>query len=267
MNRIIPSEYGIECDVSKFLSDLLAYEIPTLNFERWIQTVQLWNNRYSSVNDTWTINKAVSILSANALDDAIVSLDIGTNQMCAAQSLILNEGQHCYTSAGHGAMGCSIPTAIGAVFANKNKVADCYIGDGALHMNIQELLMLRRNELPVHIILNNNMCLGMIRDFQTKAFSSRFVGTIDILQKINYEDIARTYKLKYCKVEDVKALENAVEMIRDHEPCFIELIFPEESDTNPQLGSDMFSQLPMLSEEERVLMEQEAMLCGNTISW
>lgn len=267
LGRVISTEIKINSTIEKLLSNLLNRNIPQLHFEKWIHTLHLWDNRFPSVTDDWTINKAVYELTTNAKKDAIVSLDIGINQMCSAQAMRLNGKQHCYTSAGHGAMGCALPTAIGAAFANKAKVVDCYVGDGALHMNIQELLMLAKNNLPVHVILNNNKCLGMIRDFQTKAFDSRFVATVDELQDVNYKDIAKAYKLNYYKVESTDGINTAIDMINKPEPCFIELVFSEETDTNPKLGIDMFNQLPLLSVVEIKQMEQEALICGNTISW
>lgn len=265
LGRVIPTEKKVESSVESFLEALLDADIPALDFRNWIETIQLWDKRYPSVGLGWSINRAVYELTSRALEDAVISLDIGINQMCAAQSMNLNGFRHCYTSAGHGAMGCSLPIAIGAVYAGKGKAADCFVGDGALHMNIQELLMLAKNNLPVHVILNNNHCLGMIRDFQTKAFESRFAATVDELQEVDYENIAKAYKLKYCKISSLQELDTAVGMIRSKEPCFIELVFPEDSDTNPKLGTDMFNQFPRLSENEVGQIEKEAMDCGNII--
>lgn len=267
LGRVVNENISLKCTVKHFLSKLFDYGISKLSYEKWMRVLQSWSVRYPSVTDDWTINKAVYELTNKARNNSIVCLDIGINQMCAAQAMVLNGKQNCYTSAGHGAMGCALPMAIGAVYADRTKIVNCFIGDGALHMNIQELLMLAKNHLPVHIILNNNQCLGMIRDFQTKAFASRFVGTVDELQDIDYGEIARAYKLNYCKVKSMDDIMAAIRMIHEPKPCFIELIFSEETDTMPKLGADMFNQLPLLSECEKKQMEQEALLCGNIISW
>jgi len=187
--------------------------------------------------------------------------------MCIAQSIELNGKQRCYTSAGHGAMGCSIPLAIGSVYASRDKVANCFVGDGALHMNIQELLMIAKYRLPVHVILNNNNCLGMIRDFQTKAFSSRFAATVDLLENIDYRKIADAYNLPYYRVTDESELQKVTEILTAKEPCFVELQFKNDADTNPKLGMDMFKQLPLLSDDEIKQMEEEVLGCGSIISW
>lgn len=267
LGRIIHNERTIEVDCQTFFEGLMSSDLPHLDAAPWIDTIQRWNERYPSNDGCWSINKAVDIISRHSEKDAIFTLDIGINQMSIAQSIELNGEQHCYTSAGHGAMGCSLPMAIGAVFANREKVANCFVGDGALHMNIQELLMLWKYNLPVHVILNNNNCLGMIRDFQTKAFASRFVGTVDLLQYIDYAKLADAYHLAYYKIENENELEVCFEALKAKQPCFIELKYQEEVDTNPKLGADMFMQLPLLSDDQITLMEKEALQCGNTISW
>lgn len=267
LRRVFLEEYGVEGDASVFLQSLLASELPHLNFSKWIDTIQKWKERYPSAEEKWTINDSSFFLSKSVPDNSIFCLDVGINQMGVAQSIVLNEKQRCFTSAGHGAMGCSIPMAIGAAFADTQKEIYCFVGDGALHMNIQELLMLSKYRLPIHVILNNNKCLGMIRDYQTKAFNSRFVGTIDFLQEIDYREIAKAYKLDYCRASSREELHLIKDMLLSHSPCFVELSFSEETDTNPRLGADMFNQIPTLSDEEIFRMEKEALSCGNTRSW
>ena len=153
LGRVVPAEIKIERDLNDFFDQLFDRNLPKLNFENWNKTVVAWKKRYSSLGEDWSINRAVRIISNEADENAVFTLDIGINQMCAAQAIVLKESQKCYTSAGHGAMGCSVPLAIGAVYADKNKIANCFVGDGALHMNIQELLMIGKNRLPIHVIL------------------------------------------------------------------------------------------------------------------
>lgn len=269
LRRIIKDEVTILTHVDDFLTKILHQSIETIDREAWINLLKNWSSRYPSVDmsNKWNINNAVAMLTKNSSKDSIVSIDVGINQMCVAQAANLNGQKNCYTSAGHGAMGCALPIAIGASYANKNKLVDCYLGDGALHMNIQELLMLSRDKLPVHVILNNNQCLGMIRDFQTKAFDSNFFATVSEFNNIDYEKIAKAYNLNYLIVNSMSELGKAVEMINANEPCFVELRFDENVDTNPKLGSDLFKQLPLISDEEIEIMEKEVLTCGNTISW
>lgn len=264
LGRIINNEIKVHSNLDGFLKKLLQKRLKPIECKIWCEMVNEWKQRYSSIGDDWSINKVVYELTSSMCNDSTITIDIGINQMCAAQSMVIKENQRCITSAGHGAMGCSLPLAIGAAYASA-KMINCFVGDGALHMNIQELLVLSRDKLPVHVILNNNQCLGMIRDFQTKAFNSRFAATINEFKYIDYEQIAKAYKLKYCKVESLKEMDKVRSFIRCKEPCFIELCFTEESDTNPQLGVDMFNQIPCLTEQDIKIIEEEILKCEDII--
>ena len=98
----------------------------------------------------------------------------------------------------------------------------------------------------------------MIRDFQTKAFASRFAATVDLLQEVDYKKIADAYNLTYYKVTNELELLEITKVLKLKESCFIELQFRNEVNTNPELGLDMFKQNPLLSDEEIKLMEEEA---------
>ena len=62
-------------------------------------------------------------------------------------------------------MGYALPAAIGAYYATGKPVA-CICGDGAFQMNIQELQWVKRENIPVKMIVMNNEALGMIRHLQ-----------------------------------------------------------------------------------------------------
>lgn len=79
--------------------------------------------------------------------------------MWCAQSLELNENQLFLTSGGMGAMGYSLPAAIGASITMNNAPIVALAGDGGFQINIQELQTIRRNNLPIKILILNNHCL------------------------------------------------------------------------------------------------------------
>ena len=259
LGRVFESELSILSDIKCFLDKLLEGDIPKLTFPKWFETVNNWKRRYPSLTDKWSVNRAVYELTRDFDRKAVFTLDIGINQMCAAQTLYLHDDQNCYTSAGHGAMGCSLPLAIGAAYANMEKTVTCFVGDGAFLMNIQEMLVLSRDHLPVHVVLNNNSCLGMIRDYQTKVFDSKFTATVEEFCNINYEKIAESYGIKYYRVDSDGDMENAKKVLLSKEPCLVELVYCQEENTNPMIGRDMFHQLPLLSEEEENAILQEAL--------
>ena len=91
--------------------------------------------------------------------------------------------------------------------------------------------------------------------------------TVDLLEEIDYRKIADAYNLPFYRVTDESELQKIMEILTAKEPCFVELQFKNEADTSPKLGMDMFKQLPLLSDDEIKQMEEEALECGNIISW
>nr|WP_246599849.1 thiamine pyrophosphate-dependent enzyme [Gordonibacter massiliensis (ex Traore et al. 2017)] len=110
-------------------------------------------------------------------EGAVVTTDVGQNQVWVAQSFVVKGGQRVIFSSGHGAMGYSIPAAIGAYYATGRPVL-CITGDGGMQMNIQELAYIARENLPITICVLNNHALGMIRHFQEMYFDSKFYETV-----------------------------------------------------------------------------------------
>jgi acetolactate synthase-1/2/3 large subunit len=97
--------------------------------------------------------------------------------MWAAQALEFKEFDRFLTSGGMGAMGFSIPAAIGAAIACPHKPVVVIVGDGSFQMNIQELQYISHNQLNIKILVINNECLGMIRQFQDSYMDGRYYGT------------------------------------------------------------------------------------------
>lgn len=268
LGRVLKQELTVNADVQAFLQELLNAGLPCLDAKQWRTVIAMWKSRYPSVPDDgmWCANSAVNAITKNALENTVLTADVGINQMCTAQAAFIGETQRLYTSAGHGAMGCSLPTAIGAAYSHGRSPVICFVGDGGLHMNIQELLMLKKNNLNVHVVLLNNQCLGMIRDFQTKAFDSKFEATVKEFQAVNYSDVAKAYQLDYFCISSMTELQEAYPLLNAPEACLIELRMPEDMDTIPKLGRDMFTQIPMLDNQALEQIEQEAFTCENIIS-
>jgi acetolactate synthase-1/2/3 large subunit len=62
-------------------------------------------------------------------------------------------------------MGFGLPAAIGAQIARPEDTVLTVSGDGSIMMNIQELATIRRNHLPVKILILDNQRLGMVRQW------------------------------------------------------------------------------------------------------
>ncbi len=109
--------------------------------------------------------------------EAIVTTEVGQNQMWAAQFFKFDRPKTFITSGGLGTMGFGFPAAIGAQLAHPNKLVIDIAGDGSIQMNIQELATAVLNKLPVKVAILNNRYLGMVRQWQELFFGERYSHT------------------------------------------------------------------------------------------
>jgi acetolactate synthase-1/2/3 large subunit len=177
----------------------------------WIKFTMFLKEKYSQKNDIdrFLQNKApyeaVEQIGLMADNDTIFTVDIGQNQMWAAQNLQLKAGQMFFTSGGLAPMGYSLHSAIGAAFAFPEKKIICIIGDGGFHIALQALLIISQYKLNIMIFVLNNHALGMITQFQALYFESNMAGTTNEggyeVPDIQY--LAKACRLEYERVDDV----------------------------------------------------------------
>ncbi|MBI5886311.1 MAG: biosynthetic-type acetolactate synthase large subunit [Deltaproteobacteria bacterium] len=108
---------------------------------------------------------------------AIVTTEVGQNQMWAAQFFKYDRPRTFITSGGLGTMGFGFPAAIGAQVACPNATVIGIAGDGSLQMNIQELATAVQYKLPIKIAILNNQVLGMVRQWQEFFYDKRYSHT------------------------------------------------------------------------------------------
>jgi acetolactate synthase-1/2/3 large subunit len=141
-------------------------------------------------------------LSRRSHDAAVFVADVGQHQMWAAQSLELDIDQRFMTSGGMGSMGFGLPAAIGAVLSASGRPVVLIAGDGGFQCNIQELQTVVRLNLPIKIIVINNQCHGMVRQFQQSYFEGRYPGTYWGYSAPDFARIANAYGLFGLTVDD-----------------------------------------------------------------
>lgn len=110
--------------------------------------------------------------------DAIITTEVGQNQMWAAQFFIHKDPKKFISSGGLGTMGYGFPAAIGAKMGRPECEVIDIAGDGSFLMNSQELATAVVNDIPVKIAIMNNGCLGMVRQWQELFFGKRYSATI-----------------------------------------------------------------------------------------
>lgn len=110
--------------------------------------------------------------------NAIITTEVGQNQMWAAQFYKFNHPRHFVTSGGLGTMGFGLPAAIGAQMAFRDKTVIDIAGDGSIQMNIQELATAKQYKCPVKVVILNNGYLGMVRQWQELFYNKRYASTL-----------------------------------------------------------------------------------------
>ncbi len=109
--------------------------------------------------------------------EAIITTEVGQNQMWAAQYYHFDRPNCFITSGGLGCMGFGLPAAIGAQMACPDKLVVDIAGDGSIQMNIQELATAVQYGLPIKVVILNNGYLGMVRQWQELFYDKCYAGT------------------------------------------------------------------------------------------
>ena len=142
--------------------------------EDWKKTHPLTYNQNSHIIKPQFVVEKIYELSKG---DAIITTEVGQNQMWTAQFYHFTEPRTLITSGGLGTMGYGFPAAIGAQVARPDKLVIDIAGDGSIQMNIQELITAVCNELPVKVAILNNGYLGMVRQWQELFYNKNYCQT------------------------------------------------------------------------------------------
>jgi acetolactate synthase-1/2/3 large subunit len=142
-------------------------------------------------------------------EESIVVSDCGAN-LCWVYQSYLPDTTFLFTAGGNSPMGYSLPAAIGAQLLNPMKKVYCFIGDGGMQMNIQELQTIVAYKLPITIFIQNNFGYGIIKQFQDAYFSGRHFATGEGYSVPNFEKVAAAYEVPYRAVNTLEGLRNLV---------------------------------------------------------
>jgi acetolactate synthase-1/2/3 large subunit len=165
--------------LNELIADAQMQEMASQRQE-WLGRVAEWKTSQPlSYRQGATIKPQYVVEQVHALTrgEAIITTEVGQNQMWAAQFYRFNRPNHFITSGGLGTMGFGLPAAIGAQIACPDKTVVDIAGDGSIQMNIQEMATAVQYGLPVKIVILNNGYLGMVRQWQELFYGGRYSAT------------------------------------------------------------------------------------------
>ena len=230
-------DFRINDDAKNFLQNVITGKVPDI--QEWVERVNAWKTKYSvekAREGDSAVYDYLEDLFDKIEDDCIVIPDQGGNLVWTMQSAKLKEGQKLFTNFGNSSMGFALPAAIGAAIGSGKKVY-CIDGDGGFQMNIQELLTVKKYNLPIEIIILNNSGYGIIKQFQDSYFGSKYTATSksDVFgDEVDFVKIAEAYGVKtlqdipipetqkiYPKLEFGNSLENMTPYIDFESDMFV----------------------------------------------
>jgi len=172
--------------------------------EEWRSTNPLAYKQTDIIKPQFVVEKLYELTKGQA----IITTEVGQNQMWAAQYYHFDQPNHFITSGGLGTMGFGLPAAIGAQIACPDKLVVDIAGDGSIQMNIQEMATAVQCCLPVKVAILNNGYLGMVRQWQELFYDKRYVCT-DMDCAPDFVKLAEAFGavgLRASKPEEVEAV-------------------------------------------------------------
>lgn len=242
-------EENYNLDAKYFMKQLLAEDIP--DYTEW------WNNcmeakklldEYDDTEGNMLMKKISDVLPENP----IITVDIGQTVCWAAQSLSFKGTKGRIIIGGsYGAMGVGLPYAIGSSISRNNGITYCITGDGGLQMNIQELETVRRENLPIKILVVNNLELGKISEIQQGSYNDRYcITTAESGYSVpDFVKLANAYGIKAAKLDSYKDLDNYKEWLMDKEPCLLNIMLTPGTLLIPKIKWETNTIKPDIDEE------------------
>jgi len=225
-------------DCKKILREMNK-EIKAPNIDEWVKdlkTVKKDNPLQYEMKEKDDIKPQYVVEQLYKLTEgkAIITTEVGQNQMWAAQFFKYTEPRTFISSGGLGTMGFGLPAAIGAQLARPDRRVIDIAGDGSIQMNIQELIVAAQHKLPVIIAILNNGFLGMVRQWQQLFWEKRYSHTC-INFAPDFVKLAEAYGCVGIRVTEQKEVETAIKkalsitdkpIIIDFNVCKEENVYP-----------------------------------------
>jgi len=204
-------------DAKNILGELLGQMKKLPDSAAWLREVEALKKKYPlEYKDGEKIKPQYVIeqIDDATKGEAIITTEVGQNQMWAAQWYKYSHPHTFISSGGLGTMGFGFPAAIGAKMGCPKKTVFDIAGDGSIQMNIQELATCVANKINVKVAILNNGYLGMVRQWQELFYKKRYAyTTISGPDFVKLADSYGAIGIRVTRNEDVRpAIDKALEI-------------------------------------------------------
>ena len=257
MNNRVKGCHAIVSELGPAIKTLIEVLVPDSSylserFAPWTATIHELRRTWSDVDELRDIeginpNQFMHQLSRATREASAYVVDVGQHQMWAAQSLEMQKGQRFLTSGGMGSMGFALPAAIGAAVAQPDRRVVMIAGDGSFQCNVQELQTVAHLRLPIKMVVINNQCLGMVRQFQQSYLDARYQSTMWGYSAPDFSAVANAYGIPGRTVDDPALVDAAVEWLsNENGPSLLQVMVSPYANAYPKLafGKGMASMEP-----------------------
>jgi len=205
----------------------------------WIGQVEEWRRAHplhidhdaDKIQPQYVVSKICEVTRGNA----IITTDVGQNQMWAAQHFCYRKPNSFVSSGGLGTMGFALPAAIGAKVGRPDETVWTIAGDGGFQMTIQELGTAVQDNIAVKIAILNNGYLGMVRQWQDLFYERRYVATP--LSSPDFVKVAEAYGMPGIRVTDKSKVVSAIKKAMKHKgPFLIDFVVEPEENVYPMVA-------------------------------
>ena len=183
-------------------------------------------------------NSVIEEINRHTDGRAIISTGVGQHQMWAAQYFDFREPRHWLTSGSMGTMGFGLPAAIGAQFARPDALVIDIDGDASIRMNIGELETVTTCDLPIKVVVLNNVGDGMVRQWQKLFFNGRFAASDKTLHRKDFIKAAQADGFDWAKrLEHKEELARTIaDFLAFDGPAFLEVMIDPDAGVYPMIG-------------------------------
>ncbi|MEC0403773.1 acetolactate synthase large subunit [Bacillus velezensis] len=241
IGKIIETQIPVVGDSKIVLQELLKQNGKQGQTEEWKQQLSEWKEEYplwytDNREEGLKPQKLIEYIHQFTNGEAIVATDVGQHQMWAAQFYPFRKADKWVTSGGLGTMGFGLPAAIGAQLADRNATVVAILGDGGFQMTLQELDVIRQLNLPVKVVILNNECLGMVRQWQEIFYEERYSESKFSAQP-DFVKLSEAYGIKGVRISsEEEAEEELKKALLSKEPAVIDVRVAKSEKVFPMIA-------------------------------